>query len=295
MPFFRKIFAILALSCAAQLSAAPLSDSEFTEHFLQQAQAALSVFEFAATGPLQLTSKEANGQALDIFLEASYAAYLNAPDELERIVDERLARLVAAHALQARTAATPILAVIKPANYLTAARKDRRRADAGNPDLAPVHRKLNDDLLVFYVFAGPKGPQLLTRKDLTELGADDEALHQLAVSNLSRHFEQKRARIIRLEKATNASIYTLTLDRFHEASSLLVPHYWSNRHFAVSGDIVAFVPARSTVVVTGSADPEGMRIARYLAEESYKEFGHAISPRGYRFDRGQWVALQPTQ
>jgi hypothetical protein len=63
------------------------------------------------------------------------------------------------------------------------------------------------------------------------------------------------------------------LDENYEASILLIDEYWTRKNFDVAGDIVVFVPARNVVMVTGSEDEEGLRIASIVAQNGYDELG----------------------
>jgi uncharacterized protein YtpQ (UPF0354 family) len=83
-------------------------------------------------------------------------------------------------------------------------------------------------------------------------------------------------------------VYGLGLDQTYEASVLLLDDYWRSPGFAVAGEIVAFVPTRDRVLVTGTADAEGLRSAAALAQTWYQDGGYAISPHAYVYRDGRW-------
>lgn len=294
MKFTKRILAFLFLmTVLIEASAGTLSQGDFTRHFITQAKSNLPNVEFSLVRPLQVTSKNVNGFELTVFLDNSYAQYSSSPNNLKDIIDSHLASIKSSHEMLAGGTGKSIFAVIKPADYLATVKAQLQQAGLGNKEIPLVYRKLNDDLYVFYVFDSANGMRMVTKKDLAENKVDENSIHELALSNLSKYFEQKRLQVRRIEKIANAKIYTVTLDQVYEASSLLLPSYWSPQVFDVRGDIVAFVPARNTVVVTGSEDKEGMRIAAYLGETGFKELGYSISPKGFRYDKGTWTATRP--
>jgi len=293
MNSLKKIIVFCLIVVATKVWAAPLNQTDFTRHFLDQAKLTLKDVEFTFVRPLQVNSKNVNGFELTVFLDNSYTQYLSSPDNLKNVIGSHLVSIRTSHELLASGTGKSIFPVIKPADYLATVKKQLQQAGIGNNEVPLVYRKFNDDLYVFYVFDSTNGVRMVTKKDMVEIKVDESAIHQIALKNLAEYFEQKALQVKRLDKIPNAKIYTVTIDQFYEASSLLLSKYWTSQVFDVRGEIVVFVPARNTVVVTGSNDKEGMRIATYLAETGFRELGYAISPKAYRYDNGSWKAALP--
>jgi uncharacterized protein YtpQ (UPF0354 family) len=278
---------LFLLSTAA--AAEKMSEIEFTKYFALQAKLVLKGVELKVDEPLQLSSKNINGWQSTIFLNNAYNQYSSNNASLPSIIESQVKSLDAQNRLGTSKAGSSIFAVIKPSDYLDNVRMQLSKAGLGDKDMPLIYEKLNEDLYVFYVFDSESGMQMITKNDLAELNVDESDVRLMARNNLDQYFEKSGLKIQRLDKTGEAKVYKVTLDDNYEASILLLSKYWTKKYFEVNGNIVAFIPARNVVVVTGSADVEGMLIAGYLAENGFKELGYAISPKGYKFESGAWV------
>lgn len=185
-----------------------------------------------------------------------------------------------------------IFAVIKPADYVATVAAQSAKAGA-NREISFIVENLNEDLRVLYVLDTESSMQMLTKEGVKQTGVAESALRSVAVKNLEKYFSDKHVQMERLKRTGTGTIYLVSLDQNYEASILLLDDYWNKKNFDVAGDIVAFVPARNVVIVTGSEDKEGLRIASEVAQNGYAEFGYAISPHGYRRGAGGWTRFEP--
>ena len=79
--------------------------------------------------------------------------------------------------------------VNKPADYLAQVRQ--QLAGTGRPEDVPiVLNRLNDDLLVFYVFDTPDAMRTVMTPDLEKRRLDESSLHYLATRNLGAYFDK---------------------------------------------------------------------------------------------------------
>jgi len=270
-----------------------MTEDEFTHAFTRQAEASLKDVHFKIVQPLQINTSKIGGYGLTVFLNNAYAQYSSSPSQYQEIMRSQIDTIKAHYQTLSTTTESSILAVIKPADYLITVKKQLSLAGVSGKEIPLVYTKINDDLYVFFVFDTENGMRLITKKDLAEKKINETAIFSIATRNLSSYFQKKQTRINRLTQIETANIYTVSLDENYEASILLLNKFWNRETFDVKGSIVAFVPARNTVIVTGSNDQEGIRIAGYLAEKGFKELGYAISPKGYVFDAGTWMPLKP--
>jgi uncharacterized protein YtpQ (UPF0354 family) len=263
----------------------PLMDtSAFTTHFLTLAQPLLAGVRAAVIKPLHVRCTTQDGN-FDLFLDNGYAAYREQPMALEAVVRRQLAAL---HELLAPPSERTILAMIKPADYVSAVRQQLDQVGHDGKSLPLVYRPLNDDLVVVLAFDSAAGIQMLTPDDAAAAEMSELDLYRLALRNLAAHVAAQQLRVQRLDAGSTAAVYGLGLDQTYEASVLLLDDYWKAPGFAVAGEIVAFVPTRDRVLVTGSADAEGLRVAAALTQTWYAEGGYAISPHGYVYRAGRW-------
>jgi uncharacterized protein YtpQ (UPF0354 family) len=114
----------------------------------------------------------------------------------------------------------------------------------------PVTEHLAGGLLITYVFDMPGMFRYLSAGTCSLLKLTIDDLRPLAVRNLTG----RRARP-QIKGAPTAAM--LVLDGDLEASLLLVDHLWEQIGTQLPGDLIAAVPSRDTLFVTGSQVPGG--------------------------------------
>jgi len=261
-----------------------MDPSAFTTQFLTLAQPLLDGVHVAVIRPLHVRGTGQDGD-FDIFLDNGYAAYREQPLALEAIVQRQLAAL---RELLAPPRERTILAMIRSAEYVTAVQQQLAQAGHGERPLPLVYRPLTADLMVFLVFDSADGIQMLTPDDAADAQMAELDLYRLALRNLAAHVATQQLRVQQIDTGGTGVVYGLGLDQTYEASVLLLDDFWKSPGFAVAGEIVAFVPTRDRVLVTGSADFEGLRSAAALTQTWYEEGGYAISPHAYVYRDGRW-------
>lgn len=115
----------------------------------------------------------------------------------------------------------------------------------------PLVQEMAAGLLVFYVFDLAGMFRYVSEADCTRLRLAPGDLRSLAVANLTR----RRARP-QVKRGAAAAMFVLDGDL--EASLLLVDHLWEQIGPQLPGDLIAAVPARDTLAVTGSQIPGGI-------------------------------------
>jgi uncharacterized protein YtpQ (UPF0354 family) len=286
----KRLLIVLCLLAASAASAAPLSEAEFTREFVARASAQLKDRKFDIVGPLQVHTQKADGEGeMTINLDNAYARYKSDPAALDRVVADHISVTRAPPEAADAASDASIMAVLKPTDYLVAVGQQLAGGGSGN-DL--IFKRLNDDLVMVYVFDTENSMRLVMKKDLEKRKMNADTLHALAVKNLAAFFDT-RVQIERFDNTGDARLYGVALDQNYEASTLLLEKYWNKQTFDVRGDIVVFVPARDTVLVTGSQDKEGLRIAARVAEKAYQELAYTISPLGYVYRAGKWQRFKP--
>ena len=116
------------------------------------------------------------------------------------------------------------------------------------PENQPVETKFLGDLVVLYGRDFPTHFEMIAQRELAHYGMTAEQLHETAVANLST--ADKDIRFVPAEK-----IYAVLCDGNLEASLLLHTQLWDVIEDQLSGDVVASVPARNVLLVSGT-EPE---------------------------------------
>jgi uncharacterized protein YtpQ (UPF0354 family) len=288
----KRLVAVLIACIATTALAAGMSEQAFTDTYVQQARVALADMEIRVVEPLHLQTKDKDGHEGTIFLTNAYTQYTSRPEDLQAIIGNHIAAMKASNQTIDPKSSSSIFAVVKPADYVSNVVAQSAKA-AIDRQISFVVENLNEDLRVLYVLDTESSMQMLTKEGVKQTGVEESALRSIAVRNLGKYFRDKHVRIERLEKTGNATIYQVLLDENYEASILLLDDYWTRKNFDVAGDIIVFVPARNVVIVTGSEDEEGLRLASRVAQNGYDELGYAISPHGYRRSASGWTRFEP--
>lgn len=284
--------AICTLVLSLQGFAAELGQTEFTDRFVSDVKTHFADAQIKVLAPLQVQLKMPGGSKYTAFLDNAYSQYLSSPASLDAILRSQIETIKPDDQLVSAKAGASIFAVLKSRDYVAVAKKQLAQAGFPDKDFPMVYEKLNEDLFAFYVFDNDKGMSFITKRDLAEIQVRGDALRAIARANLEKYFDRNNLHIKRLQHGT-AKIYAVAVDENYEASTLLIPRYWDKSTFDVPGKIVVYVPARNLVLVTGSEDAEGVRIASQIAKRGHAELGYAISPEGYVFEAGAWVRFKP--
>jgi uncharacterized protein YtpQ (UPF0354 family) len=119
---------------------------------------------------------------------------------------------------------------------------------------------------------------LMTTDDV----GDRAQLRDLALGNLNRMLPK-------IEMRQGADhIFLIEAGGNYEASLLLADGIWSSGQIAVDGDIVAAVPDRSALLVTGSRNRDGVARLRKMAAEL--AIGpYALTPSLFVYRDGKFV------
>lgn len=283
--------AVLLLAFAPALRAAMLGPFEFTEAFATEVKTQRADSQVKILASLRVQLKLPDGSKYTAFLDNAYGEYRNNPERLDAVIKSQMETIKSQDRALSNKTGGSIFAVLKPADYVATVRKQMAQTGAANLDFPMVYEKLNDDLYAYYVFDTDNGMSFITKKDLTEMKLREDALRAISTANLETYFDKHKLHM-KLLQHRGAKIYAVSVDDNYEASALLVPKYWTKSNFDVAGEIVVYVPARNVVLVTGSGDDEGVKIASQIAKRAYAEFGYPISPEGYKLQSGSWIPFK---
>ena len=157
------------------------------------------------------------------------------------------------------------------------------------PEGELFRQPLVGDLMVGY----SDGSQLLTRTQLAELGLTDEALLELAVSNLSNRLTTLTGQVVsgaRFGLEEEGPVFTsLKVGQDLEACLLLLPHVWDELAARGTGELVVGVPGRDRIMFTSSDNIVGQMAMRKLMEAAYEHAGaQALSQELFVWRNASW-------
>jgi uncharacterized protein YtpQ (UPF0354 family) len=234
-----------------------LSPQAFTAAFAAAVVKAMPSAKVTVTGDLRTDSANAKGETTTSDLRNAYNVYLAHPQDLDSILTKYAGLLV--DILQ-QTGGTPppvdrarIVPVIKTRRWL-----DGVRQELTAPEKQPLTEPYNSELII--VFAEDRPSSIRYLNGLDDVG-DRSKLHDLALGNLHRL-------LAKIEMRQGADgIFLIEAGGDYEASLLLADNIWSSGQFQVNGDIVAAVPAKNALFVTGSRNRAGLKKLRAVAAE----------------------------
>ncbi len=118
-----------------------------------------------------------------------------------------------------------------------------------SPADSPVEARLAGDIIILYGRDLGTHYEIISNKELATYSLTREQLHEVAVENLSNTKKE-----IRLHQA--GGIYFLRCDGDLEASLLLHEGIWDYVQDQLGGDILASVPARNVLLISGTKKEE---------------------------------------
>jgi hypothetical protein len=257
-----------------------LSPQAFTAAFAAVASAALPDAKVKVAGDLNLETRSATGDTTATDLRNAYQVYLGDPGHLDAIMHRYVGLLV--DTVHLSGVAPPvdrahIVPILKPTAWAAGLLNQRKSA----PQTLPVTEPFNSELTIAYAEDLPSSICFLMMRD--DVG-DRTQLHNLALANLQRLLPK-------IEMAAGADgIFLISAGGQYEASLLLADNIWSGGQIKVDGDIVAAVPAKDVLIVTGSRNAAGLARLRKVATDLAKG-PYALTPVLFVFRGGKFVAF----
>jgi uncharacterized protein YtpQ (UPF0354 family) len=262
-----------------------LTPQAFTEAAAAAARTAMPSAEVTVAGNLHLETRSAGGEQITTDLHNAYETYLRAPERRDEVIHAYIGVLVESVTFgDAKTALdrTRIVPVLKLQRWVEGARQAQNNAKL-DPKVDPKPEILTDpfnsELAIVYAEDRPQSLRYLMTTD--DVG-DRAQLRALALGNL-QHMLPK------IEMRQGADhIFLIEAGGNYEASLLLADGIWSSGQINVDGDIVAAVPDRSALLVTGSRNRDGIARLRKMAAE-LAVGPYALTPTLFVYRDGKFV------
>jgi uncharacterized protein YtpQ (UPF0354 family) len=253
----KRVLVVVAamIVLAGAVRAEVLSPQAFTEAFAAAVVKIEPSAKVTVIGELRTDTKNAKGETTTSDLRNAYSVYRLQPQDLDSILAKYAGVLV--DSLRAGDAPpvdrARIVPVIKTQRWL-----DGVLQEMTTPERQPLTEPYNSELIVAYAEDRPTSIRYLNGHD--DVG-DRAKLHDLALSNLHRLLAK-----IDLRPGADG-IFVIEAGGDYEASLLLADTIWSSGQIQVKGDIVAAVPAKNALFVTGSRNRAGLKTLRAIAAE----------------------------
>jgi uncharacterized protein YtpQ (UPF0354 family) len=156
------------------------------------------------------------------------------------------------------------------------------------PDVAPLREPFAGELYVSYALELPDGYHYVAPRHCAELGVTPESLRGQAAANLRRLRPD-----LAMDWFPDARAVSLGLANDLEAGLLLDDSLMDKLAQDLEGDLVAAVPSREVVVVTGTEHPDGLDKLRWAVDTVWPG-GHHLLTRDLLVRRdGSWQVFSP--
>jgi uncharacterized protein YtpQ (UPF0354 family) len=285
MKFLLSILTLSLLLIGTARAETTLTPQAFTDAAAAAARAAMPSAQVTVTGNLHLETRSAHGEEITTDLHNAYETYLRTPerrDDIIRSYVDVLAESVTYADTKPALDRSRVVPVLKPQRWVDGARQAQSNAKVDpkpEPMLEILTDPFNSELAIVYAEDRPQSLRYLMTTD--DVG-DRAQLRELALGNLQRMVPK-----IELRQGAD-HIFLIEAGGNYEASLLLADGIWSSGQINVDGDIVAAVPDRSALLVTGSQNREGIARLRKMAAEL--AIGpYALTPSLFVYRGGKFV------
>ena len=222
------------------------------------------------TGDMQLRVVNAVGKEATSYLHNVWIAYLRKDEDRRELLD-RFRKVVPGIADDSpHLTKESIVAQVKDSEYLESFE---------TCDFVAEH--LCGDLWIVYAQDLPERMVSIKGSELPELGLAKADLFELATENLRRIMPSA-------ECHGDGPWYVLSAGGDYTASLVLFDGVWEQLADSVEGEIVAVVPARDTLLFTGSESAEGLKAIREQAAHVVTTGNYVVSDTLIVRRGGRW-------
>ena len=151
-------------------------------------------------------------------------------------------------------------------------------------ELGAVRRRFNAELNIALVLDAPEALRLVSPYDVKAIGLGEAHLMDRAFQNLHARSNQRFIEV-------KPGLYLSPYDDSYDAARLVLPRLLEG--LTLAGDPVAFIPNRSTLIVTGSDDASGLLAAVELVTSALKKSIERVSTLALKRTDFGWESWLP--
>jgi uncharacterized protein YtpQ (UPF0354 family) len=263
-----------------------LTPTQFTQEYASGLRTAMPSIKVQIEKDLQLKLTTANGKVGFNFLDNAWNAYLLAPENKEQVMQHTFQAICeSSKLLDAPPDKTHILPVLKHKQWLQTIRA-HAKASCGVRGVAVVYEPYNDELLIVYAEDTPNDIIYPAPDRLQKLNLSTADLQQLAFRNLRRLMPTPKVQF-------SDGLLWIRAGGSYDTSLLLLEDFWNETKHDVPGEIVAAIPARDCLVVTGNQDPGRVEVLRRVAQTIEAQAAYPLTSRLFVRRQGRFLPYEP--
>ncbi len=281
------VVAIICILCSCKPPTNNLvSQTQFTDSYAVELRRSATNLTVDIVNPLELRTVDAQKQEHQVFLDNAYKEYGLDPDNKAGIISKHIASLLETLIQKEnKIVRTQIVPVIKDKAWANEIQASLEARGAKGVKLSQVFEPYNTDLIIVYAEDSGKNIRYFSDNDLKDLGIKREELRSVAVENLRRILPQ-------IELRGGPDVFMMTAGGDYEASLLLLDSIWQSDQIKVNGETVVAIPARDTLLITGSKNKEGIRIVRATATKLATDAPYRLTTTLFVYRNGAFVEFK---
>ncbi len=245
-----------------------LTSSRFTEELAAALSKALPTAAIQIAGDLKLTVA---GGTHQVSLDNAFNNYCLTPENREGIIRKFVASIRESTNRSGAVEKSRIVAILKDRAWVEDVNQAIKERGQGKP-IGSIHEPYNEELVIVYAEDTPHNVQYLTSDGFAGLNMDMAELRALAFANLKKLVAEPD---VRLEDG----LYRIKAGGDYDACILLLEDFWDHADVRVDGELVAAVPARDFLAVTGSNDAESVARLKKAAEAVAAQASYRLTPK----------------
>ncbi|OMQ11917.1 DUF1444 family protein [[Flexibacter] sp. ATCC 35103] len=254
-----------------------LNETEFSQKFAKQLIKKVKGLKITSINELDIKSEFNEGKHQH-FLNNAYSEYINDPKFIKEIIEKYVNGTSAMFLPKELLDEERILPVIKDRRFIKSLEEINANFEENH-----IYEFYNEELIIFYVEDRETSIHYISKDDIEEINLSLEKLKEKALENLSNNFEIKRH--------GENGYFMLTVGGNYE-SSLILLDIWHHENFLVDGNIVAGIPSRDVLLITGSTDSVNLH-RLYDSVKNINETGdHVVSDKIFELINNKFEVLK---
>lgn len=227
--------------------------------------------EFTSESEIKIVSS--TGESHSMFLQNLWFECEKSSGEQAEIVDRYVRVLGSLGSERSEISTKNVTVLVRDIEYYDLIKKEDR-------DLVTEH--ILGDVWAILGVDLPDSIETLSAKRFTSLGFEKKEVFKLALENVERMLGQ-------MEFGPYGECFTIRCESIDYASStLLLDYVWDQAAKLIQGDPIVALPARDTVLFTGSANAKGLQEIREEANYVVKNGHHVITETLLRWVDREW-------
>jgi uncharacterized protein YtpQ (UPF0354 family) len=268
-----QLLLLLSVVCSSCSKSDVLAPGPFSKEFAAALQTASPGLKVELVQDLQLKITTVDGKDFTFFLDNAYGLYNQDPKSKDAVIRKYVESGLDTftHPATDTVDRARIVPVLKDRGWLQEIRwAVADRSDQKMPE--NVYEDFTDDLIIVYAEDSPKNIRYLTPTNLVTLQLERKELRALACENLKRV-------IPAVQREENDGFCQLSVGGDYDISLLLLDSVWDQIKPDIKGDIVVALPARDSLLVSGSENGRGIANVKELVKKIYGESPYHLSSK----------------